>query len=286
MIQLGHRGLVPLRRRQRVAVAAISLLIGMTVLITPRPATAADDNPEVLEVQSKGFVQVRDNGQLWYYGWTGFTFTPFLVDSGGWEQTRLIATVSFNRFVEVKGDVLRTWRLNPIPDRAGYTVTLLDTTGPGWGTMRAITYVGDVRGDGGNEIIGITANGDLMLYLSRGNGYVWEERLDNGYEHARLIAGLGGPTGHFALVNNLGDLYECFLRPPGTKPDCVRRMSGWENVRLLGPGGTFPGNSDLGDSFVSVRYDGQLVQWYWSDYYNNYTPGYKDTNWFNARLIG
>ncbi|WP_157248308.1 hypothetical protein [Nonomuraea typhae] len=49
---------------------------------------------------------------------------------------------------------------------------------------------------------------------SQGNGYVWEERLDNGYEHARLIAGHRG-NGRFVEVNDLDD-------------------PTWANARLIG----------------------------------------------------
>lgn len=137
-------------RRHRILGLTALLVSALLALLPGVPANAVAAgraaSPRVTAVQPPGFLEVRDDGWLWYYERTDRSFTGHRI-GGGWDRTSLVALLGTDgSFVEVKGDALRLWQV----DLTGgaNTLTFLGSVMGGWQNARLIAGVGDATYDG------------------------------------------------------------------------------------------------------------------------------------------
>ncbi|QWF77929.1 hypothetical protein [Amycolatopsis sp. CA-230715] len=268
-------------RRHRILGLTALLVSALLALLPGVPANAVAAgraaSPRVTAVQPPGFLEVRDDGWLWYYERTDRSFTGHRI-GGGWDRTSLVALLGTDgSFVEVKGDALRLWQV----DLTGgaNTLTFLGSVMGGWQNARLIAGVGDATYDGIPDFVEVDNRGNLVVWRRDGNGFAYGGIEGYGWQNARQIAGVA--VKQFVEIKTNGELWSWRLSDHNpTEPWWATggfTMGGWNNVRLLGPDG-------LTDSFVSVRFDTQLVRWTSSA--NTFRPSYFDRGWQNARLLG
>ncbi|HCT79088.1 MAG TPA: hypothetical protein DGG94_04270 [Micromonosporaceae bacterium] len=248
-------------------------------------ASAVEVPPAIQSVwHEDGFLEVRYNGELWYYTLPDAPYGSGRLVDTGWGGTSLVAIVAQNYFVEVKGDHLRLWNVDR--SNGGFRVVGYRHMDTGWSNARLIAGVGLTTGAG---FIEVNTRGELVLWaFEHRNGvpYIYFNGVLSGccWGNVRQIAGHSNAS-KFVAIDTYGHLWDYELRDTSLGNGWVHgtwKMSGWGNVRLLGPGGRGP-------SFASVRYDGQLVQWkevFYPPSNFNYGPYYKDYGWGNARLLG
>ncbi|WP_158888134.1 hypothetical protein [Amycolatopsis anabasis] len=254
------------RRSRLFAIVAAAVLAVLWSGGAPT-STAAEARP--------GFVEVRYDGGLWYYEHTDFGFVGYWLGAG-WDRTSLVALVDPRGLLaEVKDGALRLWHLNLANHELAFVADVMH----GWENARLITGAGDVNGDAVPDFVEVNTAGELMLWLGRGTGFVNAGVRSWGWQNARQITGSG--QNRFVEIKTNGELWSWTIPHPNpTEPWWAlgyQTMAGWGNVRLLGPDG-------LADSFVSVRFDTELVQWTTGQ--GVFAPIYHDWGWDNARLLG
>lgn len=259
-----------------------ALIVGASLALLPgTPSNAAGAAPAAalpaVATQPPGFLEIRDDGWLWYYERTDRTFTGHRV-GGGWDRTSLVALLGTDgSFVEVKGDALRLWQVDITNGTNG--LTFLGSVMGGWQNARLIAGVGDATYDGIPDFVEVDNRGELVVWRRDGNGFSYGGVEGYGWQNARLITGTG--VKNFVEIKSDGELWSWHLSDHNpTEPWWAMgsyAMGGWDNVRLLGPDG-------LTGSFASVRFDTQLVRWSLSQ--NVFRPSFFDRGWQNARLLG
>jgi GH25 family lysozyme M1 (1,4-beta-N-acetylmuramidase) len=219
----------------------------------------------------------KPDGTLWFYpgNGTGAYGTPRKIGDYGWNAfSSLTAVGDFNG--DGKNDLLArkpdgTLWLYPGTGRVdsannGYSGAI-KIGDYGWQVFDAITGVGDLNGDGKNDVIARQSNGSLWLY--RGTGKV--DSTSNGYLGAAKVGDFGWEA--FDQIFGAGDFNSdgkndlLARRPDGTfwlfpgdgsgKPGATKRIgTGW-NVydKMLG---SWDLNRDSRPDLVARRPDGSL----------------------------
>ena len=117
---------------------------------------------------------VDSRGDLWLMrGQTGGTFRTALAIGNGWGGLTVVGGLDFDG--DTKQDLLardasgQLW-LYRGDGAGGWAVGGRSLIGSGWGPFTAIFAAGDFDGRGGHDVLARTANGDLWLYPTNGQG--------------------------------------------------------------------------------------------------------------------
>jgi hypothetical protein len=132
--------------------------------------------------------------------------------------------------------------------------SFVDTTAPGtigggWQAMSAIVRIGDLNGDGHEDVIARqSSNGDLWFYPGTGAGLGARKRLGTGWNGVREITGIGdfnrdGIPDLLAGRSSDGKLY-LYPGRAGVRlgPRVVVGTSGWNAMSELAGAGDFTGD--------------------------------------------
>ena len=179
-------------------------------------------------VPATDFVEVKSNGELWYWeSLAGGSYEGWRVGTG-WGDARMIAALDAWNFVEVKSNgQLWQWTLNG----STYTGT---PVGWNWGDARLIAGISPAR------FVEVKNNGELWTWASAWtptgpsfDGYI----SGNNWADARLL-GAGdthsdGYPDSFVEVSYDGRLSEWDAQPDGTF-SYQAAGQGWSDARLLG----------------------------------------------------
>ena len=154
----------------------------------------SDGNPDVVgRVASTGQLRIyRGNGAG---GWTGGALTL----GYGWNAMSAIEVAG-----DFDGDGLSdlvtveksTGRLYLYPGTGTGSVTARRLIGTGWASLRAVTSVGDLSGDGLPDLVAIATNGDLRLYPGNGAaGFKPTQVAGTGWSGFDQLIGMGDVNG-------------------------------------------------------------------------------------------
>lgn len=161
-------------------------------------------------------------------GWSGFSKVVGGIDFDGDRTTDVLAINPQGEMILYRGTGAGGWATN-----SGASI------GQGWSGFQDIFSAGDFDGDGRADIIARTAEGNLMLYPTRGDG-TWGtvRQLGQGWGSMAFVFSMGDFNGDgfndVIGVNGAGDMY--LYRGDGRggfSGDATRINAGWQIMKQL-----------------------------------------------------
>ncbi|SMC98608.1 hypothetical protein SAMN05661093_03558 [Kibdelosporangium aridum] len=235
--------------------------------LVPRGGVNINETRDVSAQKTDGevFMEINNQGNLMFWSRSGETFTG-QQRGNGWQNTRLITSLSRDRFLEINGAndlVLWTWT------GSHYTPKVVGTN---WGPARLVTGIHS------HAFLEINDQGQLRNWYFNDNydilGY---EQIGSDWHKTRAIAGKDFVD--FVEIKGDNSVSEWFdwNNAGHSLQEIQFTGADFSNVRLI-----------IGTDFyhfVTVREDGLLVEYtLGSDGY--YYEGLRGNGWGNARLIG
>ena len=195
----------------------------------------------------------RADGGLYLYTATGTSFeggSNAIKLSTGWNAMTELTGVGDltgdgqSDLVAVQKSTGQLW-LFPGPTPSGSTRILIGTSG--WNSMRELTGIGDVTGDGHPDLLAIDSSGTFWLYPGKTGGFGTRQQIGTGWTHMRSLAYVGDLTGDGKadFVADDSSTGKLWLYSGNTFSGTARTLigtSGWNSMRSLAGFGDLTGD--------------------------------------------